>query len=82
MAVKKQKEKEYISVGKTTIIAASSRCSVKIRDNYYTVEYHEERAIPCDIEGVNIKQERIDLWNTVNNECDTQIEEVIKTFQK
>lgn len=63
-----------------TTIKASSRASCKIRDNYYTVEYCEERVIP-DVEGVNIHEERVHLWDTVNNEVDSQIADILKTFK-
>lgn len=63
-----------------TKISATSRASVKVRDNFYTVEYSEERTIPDDIE-VDIDAERQMLWDTVNGECDNQIEEILKTFK-
>lgn len=78
-------------------IRATSRASVKIGDSYYTVEYSEERVIPQieKIEAVNItgeqhtetlddvdiKKERRDLWDTVNSEVDSQIEDILKTFK-
>lgn len=76
----KSKKKEYESKAIITTIAATSRASVKIKESYFTVEYHEERAIP-DIAGVDMEQERKLLWETVNNECDAQIEEAVKTFR-
>lgn len=77
----KKKKDVYESKAKITTISATSRASVKIRDNYFTVEYHEERVIP-EIDGVQIDKERELLWNTVNNECDNQIEEISATFKK
>ena len=70
----------YESKALVTKITATSRVAIKIRDNYYTVEYSEERAIP-DIEGVNVEAERVALFDTVNNIVDTQAEDIIKTFQ-
>lgn len=64
-----------MAIAKTTTIRATSRASVKVRDNYFTVEYSEERVIP-DIEGVDLEKERQELWDTVNNECDNQILEI------
>lgn len=58
----------------TTTIRATSRASVKIRDNFYTLEYCEERTIP-DVEGVDLEAEKRLLWNDVNGECDRQIED-------
>lgn len=62
----------------TTKISATSRCSVKVKDSFFTVEYTEERSIP-DVEGVDLEEERKDLWDTVNAECDNQIEEIFKS---
>lgn len=67
----------YEPKAKTTTIKVSSRASVKIRDNFFTVEYCEERTIP-DIEGVNIDAERDFLWNDCNKQVDDQIEQIIK----
>ena len=64
-----------------TTIRATSRASVQVGKNFYTVEYGEERQIP-DNEPVDIQEERKDLWNTVNSECDNQIIEIVNTFSK
>ena len=64
---------------KTTVIRATSRASVKVKDNYFTVEYAEERVVP-DIDGIDIEAERQELWDTVNAECDNQILEIKKSF--
>lgn len=71
----------YTSKAITTQIKATSRASVKVRDNFYTVEYSEERTIP-DIEGVNLEEEKRILWEDVNGEVDAQIEDIIKSFAK
>lgn len=71
----------YTSKAITTQIRATSRASVKVRDNFYTVEYTEERTIP-QIDDVDIAKEREILWDCVNNEVDTQIEDIIKSFAK
>lgn len=80
-----------------TTIKATSRASVKIGDNYFTVEYSEERMIPqveeiqsTDIQGnktskiiaADIEKERADLWDTVNSECDNQIDIIQDYFKK
>lgn len=70
----------YESKAVVTKITATSRVAIKIRDNYYTVEYSEERAI-TDIEGVDVEAERVALFDAVNNIVDTQAEDIIKTFQ-
>lgn len=66
-------------MSKTTLIKASSRASVKVRDSYYTVEYTEERSLD---EQDNIDTEREKLWNDVNSQVDNQIEEIFNTFKK
>ena len=60
----------YIPKGIPTKITVASRCSKKIGDDYYTLEYIEERSIP---EGANIELEREALWDTCNNEVDRAI---------
>lgn len=55
-------------------ISATSRASVKIGDSYYTLEYSEERVIP-DLPDIDIEEERILLWDTVNTECDKAIKD-------
>ena len=71
----------YESKAKVTEINAISRVAIKIRDNYYTVEYSEKRSIP-EVEGVDIEAERGLLWNDVNATVDNQANEILKTFQK
>lgn len=70
----------YESKAIITTIRATSRASIKIRDNFYTVEYCEERAIP-DIEDIDIEAEKKILWDKVNTEVDTQIDEIIRAFK-
>jgi hypothetical protein len=71
----------YESKAQISAIRATSRASVKVHDNYYTVEYTEERTLPTDIE-FDIEKERAILWDTVNTEVDAQIEDIIKSFAK
>ena len=70
----------YVSKAVVTNIKATSRVAIKIRDNFYTVEYTEERSIP-DVEGVDIEQEQNILFDSVNSIVDAQAEDIIKTFQ-
>lgn len=70
-------KEEYVSKAVINKISATSRASVKIRDSYYTVEYTEERLIP-DTDDVDIETERKILWDTVNNEVDTQIDVILQ----
>ena len=62
----------------TTSIKATSRVALKVRDNFYTVEFTEERVTPTDCD---IEEERAALWDAVNNTVDDQCEQILKTFK-
>ena len=68
-----QEEQAYESKAIITTIRATSRASIKVRDNFFTVEFCEERMIP-DVKGIDIEEERALLWDTVNDECDNQVD--------
>ena len=74
-----QKKKLYQSKATTTSISATSRVAIKIRDNFYTVESHEERSVPPD---ANIDKEWEFLWNSINTVTDMQAQDIINTFTK
>ena len=64
-------------MAKTTTIKASSRASIKVGDNFYTIEWTEERTIqPKD----DIEEERTLLWDDVNREVDNQIEDILEAY--
>lgn len=71
---------EYTSKAVVTEISATSRVAIKVRDNFYTVEYTEKRAIP-DVEGVDIEQERLALFDAVNGVVDMQAEDILRMTQ-
>lgn len=71
---------DYTPKAKVTKISATSRVAIKIKDNFYTVEYSEERSIP-DVEGIDISAERDFLFDAVNDVVDRQAEEILKTFR-
>ena len=71
---------EYIPKAKPTNIHFVSRASIKIQDNFYTIEYGEDRQVNYD--EVNINKERQALINDCNNEVDNQIKEIYETFIK
>lgn len=73
-------EENYVSKSVVTEISATSRVAIKVRDNFYTVEYTEKRAIP-DVEGVDIDAERIALFDAVNGIVDAQADDILRTFQ-
>lgn len=75
------RSKEYTQKAITTSIKFTSRISVKMGDNFYTVEACEERIIP-DIEGVDVEQEKKLLWDSVNREVDDQAEDIKLTYAR
>ena len=66
-----------MSKATTTTIKASSRMSLKIRDNFYTIEFTEERSVPSNLTDDELQVERDELWRTVNKECDKQADEIL-----
>lgn len=71
---------EYTPKAIVTEISATSRVAIKVRDNFYTVEYTEKRAIP-DVEGIDIEAERVALFDAVNGVVDAQAEDIIRMTQ-
>lgn len=78
----KKKSQEYASKATTTMIRATSRISSKMPDdNFYTLEYTEERQVLPDADLV---KEREILWDIVNGEVDGMVKDtydMIKTEQ-
>ena len=72
---------DYTPKAVTSTIRATSRMSLKVKDNFYTVEYTEERVIP-DVEDVSIEQERVALWDAVNAEVDNQAQEIYNSIRR
>jgi hypothetical protein len=71
----------YEVKGVTTKITATSRCAIKIRDNYYTCELSEERAMPESSE-IDLNKEYEALFDSINSEIDRQIQDIVNTFAK
>ena len=70
----------YEVKGKTTKITATSRCAIKIKDNFYTQELIEERVLP-ENEEVDLNKEYEALFNSINDEIDRQMQDILKTFR-
>lgn len=68
----------YEVKGVPTKITATSRCAIKIKDNYYTIELSEERALPES--DVDIDEEYKALFNSINVEVDRQMNDILNTF--
>ena len=76
------KNRAYKQKAVTTKIIATSRSSVKIRDNFYTVELTEERTIDPNARGVDLNKEYDLLWNSINESVDRQIIDIKNVFAK
>ena len=70
----------YESKAIVTEISATSRVAIKVRENFYTVEYTEKRAVP-DVDGIDIDAEREQLFAAVNYIVDTQAEDILRMTQ-
>ena len=72
---------KYEVKGKTTKITATSRCAIKIKDNYYTLELSEERAMP-ESEEIDLDKEYKALFDSINNEIDNQLQDILDSVKK
>ena len=70
----------YTSKAVVTEISATSRIAITVRDNFYTIEYTEKRAIP-EVEDVDMDAERLALFDAVNSVVDAQAEDIIRMTQ-
>lgn len=73
---------EYVSRAIPVEFSAVSRTSLKIKDNFYTVEVSQKRIIkPEDLEGLDMQLEYEALFDELNSSVDKQCEEIVKTFK-
>jgi hypothetical protein len=70
------------SKAKVKTISASFRISTKINNEYFTLEYKEERSIPPAVDKNLIDMERQLLWDTVIGETERQVDDLIKYYKK
>lgn len=75
------RKKSYESKAITTAIRFTSRASIKMGDNFYTVEATEERMIP-DLPDIDIEAEKKLLWDEVNRQVDEQVDDIFEEFHK
>lgn len=73
--------KAYESHCTPTKISATSRCAIKVKDNFYTIEASEEKSVN-DVDGIDMKEEYKLLFDELNSVTDAQCEEIIETFRK
>lgn len=75
------KKAVYKSKAKVTTIFANSSATLKIKDNYFKVEAHEEREFPGDAEDIDMNKEWQFLFDELNAVVDTQVDEIVKNFK-
>lgn len=79
--------KEYVSHAVPTEISATSRCAICIRDthtgkdNYYTIEATEKRAI-TDVNGIDMDLEYKMLFDEINDVVDNQMADIVKAVKE
>lgn len=69
-----------MAVLKTTKISGTSRSSVKIKENFYTIEASMEKSVEDDTD-INIEEEYRHLFDDLNNVVDNQCKDIIDTFK-
>ena len=67
---------------KTTTIKASSRCSFKIGESYYTFESTIEKSVSGDYTDEEYNDAKRKLWDEANADVDTQLEETLEFLKK
>jgi hypothetical protein len=68
---------EYTTHTIPTEISATSRCALKIKDTYYTVEASESRRV-VEAEGIDLDKEYELLFDEINSVVDKQCSDIIK----
>lgn len=71
-----------MSKATVTSIKAVSRVAVKIMDNFYTVEYTEERSVPDTLTAEEVEAERRELFDAVNDTVDGQVADIVESFKQ
>ena len=61
-------------------ISATSRTSVKVKDNFYTIEVSETRLVTTT-EDINMSEEYKILFDELNEIVDDQVTDIIRTFK-
>jgi len=73
--------KNYVTHCTPTEISATSRCAIKVNDNYYTIEVSEKRTV-ADTNEIDMEAEYAMLFDEVNEVVDNQCNEILQTFKK
>ena len=64
----------------TVEIRADSSATVEINKKWFKVSYGETRIIN-NPQAVDMNEERQKIWDTVNGEVDTQIQDIMESFK-
>ena len=75
-----ENKSEFVCHTVPKTISATSRCAIKVKDNFYTIEASETREI-TDTQNVDIEGEWNYLFEEINSVVDAQCEQIIKTFK-
>jgi hypothetical protein len=76
----KSASKTYETHCSPSKISAISRCAIKVKDNFYTIECSEERTINST-DGIDMQAEFQMLFDELNTVTDKQCQEIIDTFK-
>lgn len=76
LPLKRPTEQAYIPKAKPVIIKFNSRASTKIKDQYYTFEYGEERQID-NFDNIDMEKEKQALIDDCNAVVDDQIKVIV-----
>ena len=75
------RKKVYVPKAVPTTISAKVKLTVKIKDNYFSVEGNEERTIPVEAKDVDLSKEWDLLWEDVETVCDNELANIISEMR-
>lgn len=77
-------EEKYVSKAYPIEFGASSRASVKIKNNFYTFEASMKKQFPNDLDmsTVNMEEEWNSIWDELNGEVDNQITDCENSYEE
>ena len=70
------RKQPLVNTARVTKITQTMRMAVKIRDNFYTVEYQEERALP-NLPSIDLEQEKSILFDSCRDNIYKQVQEIV-----
>lgn len=76
----RRKSEVYEVQAETTSISARVKLTLKVRDNFISVEGNEERTVPQNVR-VNMGKEWEALWASVYATCDEEIANILQDMK-